>query len=116
MEAAFLALMASDLYKIDRKAISGLQKLADLYQIYQITPPGPEDQFHRLTLKLNLKAALLPCSSVCLLFIRELEEENFPVTVIPIPTGNLDQLVTTGAFGMYAVYNIADPIKLESFT
>ncbi len=95
------------------EAVSGLQKIANLYQDHQITPPGPEtvSQADAQTQFRNGEAAMIMSMPA---FIAELEDEQFPVKVLPIPTGELNQLVTTGAFGMFAVYNTDDPAKLEA--
>ena len=96
-----------------QEAVSGLQKIADLYQEHQVTPPGPEtvSQADAQAQFKNEEAAMFMSMPA---FIAELEEEEFPVTVLPIPTGELEQLVTTGAFGMFAVYNTTDPEKLKA--
>jgi len=95
------------------EALSGLQKIADLYQKHSVTPPGPEtvSQADAQAQFKNGKAAMFMSMPA---FLTELEEENFPVNVLPLPTGQLGQLVTTGAFGMFAVYNSDDPAKLKA--
>ncbi len=95
------------------EAVSGLQKIAQLYQEHQVSPPGPEtvSQADAQAQFRNGEAAMFMSMPA---FIAELEQERFPVKVLPIPTGRLGQLVTTGAFGMFAVYNADDPEKLKA--
>jgi len=95
------------------EALSGLQKIADLYQKHHVTPPGPDtvSQADAQAQFKNGEAAMFMSMPA---FIAELEEEDFPVKVLPLPVGKLGQLVTTGAFGMYGVYNTDDPAKLKA--
>ena len=47
-------------------------------------------------------------------FIPDLEKENFPLAVIPPPTGKLGKMVTNGAFGLYAVVKVDDQATLKA--
>lgn len=95
------------------EALSGLQKAADLAQVYQVTPPDfgvadqakVEEQFRKGEVAMFISTPA---------FIRQLEDEGFPLAVLPPPTGKLGKIVTTGGFGMYAVYNVADSAKLRA--
>ncbi len=97
------------------EALSGLQKVADLAQVHRVTPPdfGVLDQAKVGEQFRNGEVAMLISTPA---FIRQLEEEdaNFPLAVLPPPTGKLGKIVTTGGFGMYSVYNVADPAKLQA--
>ncbi|GAB4450626.1 MAG: hypothetical protein Kow0031_33120 [Anaerolineae bacterium] len=94
-------------------AVSGLQKIVELYQ-QGIVPPGYEDQVTQDDNQELFKNGEVAMQLTMPAYIRELEEGDYPVTVLPIPTGDLGKLVTTGAFGMYAVYNSDDPAKLAA--
>ncbi len=95
------------------EALSGLQKVVDLAQVHQVTPPdfGRLDQAEAWEQFKNGEVAMLISTPA---FIRQLEEESFPLVVLPPPTGKLGKIVTTGGFGMYGVYNVADPAKLRA--
>ncbi len=95
------------------EGISGLQKAVDLKQVYQVTPPdfGLVKQADSWQQFKNGEIAMLLETPA---FIRQLEEEEFPVVILPPPTGNLGKIVTTGGFGMYSVYNVDDPDKVEA--
>jgi multiple sugar transport system substrate-binding protein len=95
------------------EALSGLQKVADLAQVHQVTPPdfGTLGQAESGEQFKNGEVAMLISTPA---FIRQLEEEDFPLAVLPPPTGELGKIVTTGGFGMYSVYNVDDPAKLEA--
>jgi len=95
------------------EALTGLQKAADLSQVHQAVPSDygtlgqaeAEEQFR------NDEVAMLISTPA---FIRQLEEEDFPLAVLPPPTGEMGKIVTTGGFGMYGVYNVDDLAKLEA--
>lgn len=97
------------------EALSGLQKVADLAQVHRVTPPdfGVLDQAKVGEQFRNGEVAMLISTPA---FIRQLEEEDesFPLAVLPPPTGALDKIVTTGGFGMYGVYNVADSAELRA--
>ncbi len=95
------------------EAISGLQKVADLRQVHKITPPdfGKVQQADAWAQFKDGKIAMLMSTPA---LIGDLEENNFPLTILPPPTGNLNKVVTTGLFGMYGVYNTDDLAKLEA--
>lgn len=95
------------------EAVSALQKIADLTQVYKVTPPdfgnvdqaGAEAQFKAGNLALLMDTPA---------FIAELEKANFPFVVMPPPTGQTGQIVTTGAFGLYGVFPSKDPARLKA--
>jgi len=95
------------------EALSGLQKAADLYQVHQVTPPYA-GTITQADAQAQFKSGEVAMQLSMPAFIRELEDEGFPVAVLPIPTGDLGKVVTTGAFGMYSVYNVDDPEKLKA--
>ena len=97
----------------DPEALSGLQKVADLAAVHQVTPPdfGIVSQADAWEQFRNGQVAMLISTPA---FIRQLEEEDFPLAVLPPPTGELGKIVTTGGFGMYGVYNTDDQAKLEA--
>jgi multiple sugar transport system substrate-binding protein len=45
-------------------------------------------------------------------FIPDLEGAGFPFKVVPPPTGDTGQLVTNGAFGLFAVVDVDDEAKV----
>lgn len=97
------------------EALSGLQKVADLNQVHRVTPPdfGVLDQAKVGEQFRNGEVAMLISTPA---FMRQLEEEdeNFPLAVLPPPTGALNKIVTTGGFGMYGVVNVADSAELRA--
>lgn len=94
-------------------AVSGLQKIADLYQTHQVIPPSLET-ISQADAQAQFKEGNIAMFMSMPAFIRELEAEDFPVTVVPLPVGDLGKLITTGAFGMYGVYNVDDPEILKA--
>jgi multiple sugar transport system substrate-binding protein len=95
------------------EALSGLQKVADMAEVHQVTPPdfGIVSQADAWEQFKNGQVAMLISTPA---FIRQLEEEEFPLIVLPPPSGELGKIVTTGGFGMYGVYNTDDQAKLEA--
>ncbi len=94
-------------------AVSGLEKIVELYQ-QGIVPPGYEDIVDQDANQALFKNGEVAMQLTMPAYIRELEEGDYPVTVLPIPVGDMGKQVTTGAFGMYAVYNNDDPAKLKA--
>lgn len=95
------------------EGLSGLQKAADLSQVYRVTPPdfGLATQDETWQQFRDGEIAMLISTPA---FIRQLETDGFPLAVVAPPTGALGKIVTTGGFGMYGVYNSTDPEKLKA--
>lgn len=96
-----------------REALSGLQKAADLRNLYGVTPDdfGAVKQLDVWEQFKNGETAMLMSTPA---LIAELEEMKFPLAVVPPPMGDLNQVVTTGQFGMYGVYNVDDEAELAA--
>ncbi len=98
----------------DANGLSALQKIADLALVHKVTPPdfGTVDQAGvRAQFKDRKTVAMLMSTPG---FVPDLEKENFPLAVIPPPTGALGKMVTNGAFGLYAVVKIDDQATLKA--
>ena len=95
------------------EALSGLQKVADLAQLHQVTPPN-FGLLYQAEVEEQFKSGEVAMFISTPAFIRQLEEGDFPLAVLPPPTGELGKIVTTGGFGMYSVYNVADASKLAA--
>ncbi len=95
------------------EALSGLQKVADLRNGYGVTPPDFGDVGQTTTWEQfkNGEVAILMSTPA---LIAELESINFPFAIVPPPMGDLNQVITTGAFGMYGVYQAADEAELAA--
>jgi multiple sugar transport system substrate-binding protein len=96
------------------EGLSALQKIADLALVHKCTPPdyGTVDQAGvRAQFKDRKTVAILMSTPG---FVPDLENEKFPLAVIPPPTGAMGKLVTNGAFGLYAVVKIDDQDKLKA--
>ncbi len=96
------------------EAVSALQKIADLALVHKCTPPdfGTVDQVGaRAQFKDRKTIAILMSTPG---FIPDLENNKFPLAVIPPPIGASGKLVTNGAFGLYAVVNVPDQDKLKA--
>lgn len=96
------------------EGVSALQKIADLALVHKCTPPdfGTVDQAGvRAQFKDRKTVAILMSTPG---FIPDLEKENFPLAVVPPPTGSMGKLVTNGAFGLYAVVKVDDQDKLKA--
>ncbi len=94
--------------------VSALQKLADLALVHKVTPPdfGTVDQAGvRAQFKDRKTLAMLMSTPG---FVPDLEKSQFPLAVVPPPTGALGKLVTNGAFGLYAVVNVDDQDTLKA--
>jgi multiple sugar transport system substrate-binding protein len=95
------------------EAVSALQKIADLALAHQVTPPdfgnvnqaATQTQFKKGTLAMTMDTPS---------FTIDLEKQNFTFAMLPTPLGKLGKVVTTGAFGMYAVFKTSDPDKLRA--
>ena len=73
------------------EGLSALQKLADLALVHKVTPPdyGTVDQAGvRAQFKDRKSLAMLMSTPG---FIPDLEKENFPLAVLPPPTGTLNK-------------------------
>lgn len=96
------------------EGLSALQKIADLALVHKVTPLdfGTVDQAGvRGQFKDRKTVAMLMSTPG---FLPDLDAAKFPIAVIPPPTGKLGKLVTNGAFGLYAVVNVADQDKLKA--
>jgi len=95
------------------EGISALQKIADLSLVHRVTPPdfGLLDQ---PSVQEQFKSGQAAMIMVTPGVVSELEKANFPLVVLPPPMGALGQVVTTGAFGMYGVVQVDDPVVLEA--
>jgi len=96
------------------EGISALQKIADLALVHKVTPPdfGTVDQATvRTQFKDRRTVAMLMSTPG---FIPDLDKEKFPLAVIPPPVGKLGKTVTNGAFGLYAVVNVADKDQVKA--
>ena len=96
------------------EGVSALQKLADLALVHKVTPPdyGTVDQAGvRAQFKERKTLAMLMSTPG---FVPDLEKSEFPLAVVPPPTGALGKLVTNGAFGLYAVVNVDDQDTLKA--
>jgi len=94
--------------------VSALEKWADLNLKYKVGPPdfGVVDQTTvQSQFQKNKTVAMLVSTPG---FIRTLVTDKFPLAVLPIPTGKLGKPVTNGAFGLYAVVNVADKNKVAA--
>jgi multiple sugar transport system substrate-binding protein len=93
------------------EGVSALDKLASLALEHKVTPPdfGTVDQA-------GVRSQFKDMQSVALLmstpgFIPDLEGSDFPLAVLPPPTGDMGSLVTNGAFGLFAVVDVEDEAK-----
>ncbi len=96
------------------EGVSALQKLADLALVHKVTPPdfGTVDQAGvRAQFKERKTLAMLMSTPG---FVPDLEKSEFPLAVVPPPTGALGKLVTNGAFGLYAVVDVDDQAQLKA--
>ena len=90
------------------EGVSAMQKLADLALVHKVTPPdfGTVDQAGvRAQFKDRKTVAMLMSTPG---FLPDLEKENFPIAVLPPPMGDTGELVTNGAFGLFAVVKVED--------
>lgn len=97
-----------------KEGVSALQKIADLALVHKVTPPdfGTVDQAGvRAQFKERKTLAMLMSTPG---FVPDLEKNNFPLTVVPPPTGDMGKLVTNGAFGLYAVVDVADQDQIKA--
>ena len=95
------------------EAVSGLQKLANLHLVENVTPPdfGTKGQTDvRKDFKDGTVAMIMETPS----FIAELESESLPFVVFPNPVGESGHLVTTGGFGMFGVVQVEDENALAA--
>jgi multiple sugar transport system substrate-binding protein len=96
------------------EGVSALQKIADLALVHKVTPPdyGTVDQAGvRAQFKDRQTLAMLMSTPG---FVPDLEKSEFPLAVVPPPTGALGKLVTNGAFGLYAVVNVDDQDQVKA--
>lgn len=95
------------------EALSALQKIADLALKYKATAPdfGNIDQAGA---QAQFKAGTLAMLMDTPAFTAELEKSSFPFIIMPPPTGAANQIITTGAFGLYGVYPSKDSNRLKA--
>jgi len=91
------------------EGLSALQKMADMTQVYKITPPdfGNVDQLMARKQFTDGQLAMVMDTPS---FLSELEKSGNAIryAVIPPPAGKLGRLVTGGAFGLYGVVKVTD--------
>lgn len=93
------------------EGVSALEKIASLALEHKVTPPdfGTVDQATVRSQFKELQSVALMMSTPGAL--PDLENSNFPVAVLPPPTGDMGKLVTNGAFGLFAVVDVEDEAK-----
>jgi multiple sugar transport system substrate-binding protein len=96
------------------EGVSALEKIASLALEHKVTPPdfGTVDQAGvRAQFKDRQTVAMLMSTPG---FIPDLEGSDFPFVVVPPPVGDMGELVTNGAFGLFAVVDVEDEAKLAA--
>jgi len=95
------------------EGISALQKIGDLAQVHRVTPPdfGLGDQ--------ALVRAQFISGTVAMVmdtpnFIPDMEKRGVVFVALPLPMGQLNKIVTSGAFGLYGIANVADEAQLKA--
>jgi multiple sugar transport system substrate-binding protein len=96
------------------EGVSALEKLASLALEHKVTPPdfGTVDQAGVRSQFKDIKNVAMLMSTPG--FIPDLEKENFPLAVLPPPTGDMGKLVTNGAMGLFAVVDVEDQDQLKA--
>jgi len=95
------------------EGISALQKIGDLAQVQHVTPPdfGLGDQaLVRSQFMSGTVAMVMDTPN----FIPDMEKRGATFVAMPVPMGQLNKTVTTGAFGLYGVANVPDPEQLKA--
>lgn len=92
----------------EAEGASALQKIADLALVHQVTPPD-YGQAKQLTVRGYFKDT----RTVAMFmeppgFIPDLEAAEFPLAILPVPTGDSGEPVSTGGIGLYAVVDVED--------
>jgi multiple sugar transport system substrate-binding protein len=99
----------------DAAGASAMQKIADLALKYKCTPPdfGTVDQATVRAQFLEQQTVAMQMSTPG--YLPDVEKkQGFQVVVMPPPTGDSKKLVTNGAFGLYAVVNVANKDTLAA--
>jgi multiple sugar transport system substrate-binding protein len=94
------------------EGVSAMQKIADLALVHKCTPPdfGTVDQATVRSQFLEQQNLAMQMSTPG--YLPDVEKkEGFSLVVIPPPMGELDKLVTNGAFGLFAVVDTEDEAK-----
>lgn len=96
------------------EGVSALEKLASLALEHKVTPPdfGTVDQAGVRSQFKDIKNVAMLMSTPG--FIPDLEKENFPLAVLPPPMGDMGELVTNGAMGLFAVVDVEDQDQLKA--
>lgn len=90
------------------EGVSALQKMADLALVHKVVPPdfGQAKQ-------LIVRGYFKDSRTVAMFmeppgFIPDLEAADFPLAILPVPTGDSGEPVSTGGIGLYAVVDVED--------
>jgi multiple sugar transport system substrate-binding protein len=96
------------------EGVSALDKIASLALEHKVTPPdfGTVDQAGVRSQFKDLKNIAMLMSTPG--FLPDLENENFPLAVVPPPMGDMGTLVTNGAMGLFAVVDVDDQDQLQA--
>ena len=95
------------------EGVSALQKIADLVHVQRVTPPdfGLGDQTLVRTQFMSGTLAMVMDTPN---FIPDMEKRGATFVALPVPMGQLGKTVTTGAFGLYGIANVADAEQLKA--
>jgi multiple sugar transport system substrate-binding protein len=95
------------------EGVSALQKIADLALVHHVTPPdfGVGDQALVRTQFMSGTVAMVMDTPN---FIPDMEKRGATFVAVPVPMGQLGKTVTTGAFGLYGIANVADPEQVKA--
>lgn len=96
------------------EGVSALDKMASLALEHKVTPPdfGTVDQAGVRSQFKDIKNVAMLMSTPG--FLPDLEKENFPLAVVPPPVGDMGELVTNGAMGLFAVVDVEDQDQLKA--
>ncbi len=95
------------------EGVSALQKIADLALVHHVTPPdfGLGDQALVRTQFMSGTVAMVMDTPN---FIPDMTKRGATFVALPVPMGQLGKTVTTGAFGLYGIANVADADQLKA--
>jgi multiple sugar transport system substrate-binding protein len=95
------------------EGVSALQKIGDLNTVYHVTPPdfGLGDQALVRSQFISGTVAMVMDTPN---FIPDMERRGTVFVTLPAPMGQLNKIVTTGAFGLYGIANVADEAQLRA--
>lgn len=95
------------------EGVSALQKIGDLNTVHHVTPPdfGLGDQALVRSQFISGTVAMVMDTPN---FIPDMERRGAVFVALPAPMGQLNKIVTTGAFGLYGIANIADEAQLRA--